>query len=149
MESLFFLYPTLRADFASIDARKLQCAFFLAQTSTQATSYSFSLMRGRVFSEDLDQELVFLHIRNIAKAAEAMSVSPHADEGMYQRFSSCLSRFLDQETQVVEAAATNRFYEQEGLGNPAAKLRWYNELSPDVRSEATQLDLKSRHAPAW
>jgi hypothetical protein len=138
METLPFL-SAFRKRITSSDSRKVHCAVFLAQSFTRSYCYSFSLMRGRVFSEDLGQDLVVLLTERFAAAADALSSSSHPSYKGEERLSDQLKWLLDQDTEVVEAAATLRFYNDEGLGDPLKKLRWYSELSPGIRSAATQL----------
>ena len=124
----------------STESRRLHCAFFLAQSSTQAPCYSFSLMRGRVFSQELDQDLVFFQISRLTHSAEALSSWAKETEATYAMMSKLLHWLLEHDTAVVEAAATKRFYSVEGLGDPSTKLRWYDALPSDIKSAASELE---------
>lgn len=138
METLPFL-SAFRKRITCSESRKVHCAVFLAQSFTHSYCYSFSLMRGRVFSEDLGQDLIVLMAERFAAVADALSSSSHALHRGEEKLSRQLRWLLDQDTEVVEAAATLRFYDDEGLGDPSKKLRWYGELSPGIRSAASQL----------
>jgi hypothetical protein len=138
------LLTALRGRIRSSESRKLHCVVFLAQSFTHSSWYSFSLMRGRVFSEDLDVDLIVLLTERFAAAAEALSSRLHPYPKAEETLTRELTWLLDQDAEVVEAAATQRFYHDEGLGDPSKKLRWYGALSPSIRSAASKLQPAGR-----
>jgi hypothetical protein len=132
------LLNDFRDRITSSDSRKLHCAVFLAQSFTHSTYYSFSLMRGRVFSEDLDQDFIVVMTGRVNASGTFFSKS-RPFHRVQELLTAQLTWLLDQDAEVVEAAATQWFYDNEGLGDPSEKLRWYKALSPSVRSAASKL----------
>ena len=128
-----------RARISGADTRKFQSAMFLAQLFTEASCYSFSLMRGHVFSEDLDQDLSILISERLTNVTKFLSTERFVHDETQETLAQTLRWLLDQEPDVIEAAATLRFYLAEGLGDPSRKLRWYNALSPATRRAAGEL----------
>jgi hypothetical protein len=132
----------LGPELEKVDARKLQSAVFLAQSYLPRPLYNFSLSRGRVHSEQLDSDLVFLVV--VFSRGKAASVTTHdpSDDEARQTLRESLSWLLQEENQVLEAAATTRFFEREGLGDPSSRLTWFGSLPEPIRRRAAQVEEK-------
>ncbi len=60
---------------------------------------------------------------------------PKAVESLRQ----ILMRLLDEDSNVVDAAATALFFSREDLGDPALKLNWYRSLPANVILKAQSI----------
>jgi hypothetical protein len=122
------------------DARKLHSAFFLAQSCLTTPLYNFSLSHGRVHSDQFDSDLVFLVVM-YAKGATSVRVDHRAsDDESGRSLRERLNKLLSEQNEVLEAAATTRFFEKEGLGDPSCRLNWFSALPEPVRRRAKQVE---------
>jgi hypothetical protein len=133
-----------------VESRKLQPAMFLVQQVKSELRYRFGLVAGRVFSDDLDLELA--HLDAFGMLAPACSLKSHSAALIFVKSTTCdqehselsslqraLFELMHEDAETLEAAATNIFFARENLGQPAEKLRWYRELSPQQRDRAETL----------
>src|SRR5258706_7139285 len=136
--SIRSLFDLLGHEPPAAEGRKLHAAFFLAQSSSGLPAYSFSLQRGRVRSEQFDQDLVLVYVAGYRNISLAQADEPHCD--FLVTFKESYSWLLEEEDEVLEAAATSRYFRLEGLGDPSAKLRWFGALSPEIVRRAATLE---------
>lgn len=131
----------------SIQIRKIHSAFFLAQSSAITISYSFALERGYVRSDQLDQDLIVLYRAGFAASPEGIE-SAERSTGANASYKDFVQFLLNEDDVVLEAAATVRFFEVEGLGDPSSRLRWFKALPQEVRERAATLKDRAvgRHA---
>lgn len=131
--------PELRPDATG----KAQAAFFLAQYATGEHLYRFSLQRGRVRSDELDQDFLVLYVVGLAQvpnAAEAAEQAGGPSPSLLSSLRVKLQLLLKEDSDVVDAAATSVFFSEEKLGNPAARLQWFNSLPGSVLARAKQIE---------
>lgn len=130
----FMLASVFGKDRPKAQVRKLHAVLFLAQSRTQVSIYSFTLEHGRVWSEDLDHDLVALYVAGVS-----LPYGVRDSEEDSVRLNESVSQLLKEDDEVVEAAATAHFFRVEGLGDPSTRLRWFGHLNPGVVSRAEQI----------
>ena len=119
--------------------RKLHAVLFLAQSFSRQLLYQFSLRRGHVYSEDLDHDLIV--IRFVGGGQSGSQLLPESDvhRDGYEAVCSQIRELLQKDDDVLDAAATSRFFGDSALGDPLAKLRWFSSLPVGTRREASML----------
>jgi hypothetical protein len=135
------LLGVLGSEPPNAQARKIHSAFFLAQASHINISYSFVLDRGYVHSDELDQDLVVLYRAGFAESQEGREAAEEA-RAHYAPYSRVIHFLLSEDEVVLDAAATSRFFEIKGLGDPSSRLNWFNSLPSAIRDRASSLSIK-------
>jgi uncharacterized protein YwgA len=129
--------------------RKLQTAIYLGQALTGCTFYEYYLVRGRVLSDELDQDLVQLKSIGMIERSHfdgrvelnIISQNGHRSRlvGKEKELSAWFVELLKEDANVLEAASTLIFFARDESGNPDKHLRWFKELPPEVLNRAHKL----------
>ena len=133
------------------EPRKLQTAMYLAQERSTCFTYRYRLQKGRVLSDELDQDFSQLSgsgalmyrydaernrtevvIFPLAEASNKLSTSEKA-------LRAALKALLGTTAGPLEAAATLRYAKGSVSPDLATRLRWIQSLDPTVREEAEAL----------
>jgi hypothetical protein len=128
-----------------VDPEKFQAAIFLAERAAERRSespilrYEFGITRGRVRSDELFRDLALLFVGGILQNLSQLGSQPKEDTES-NVFRSALMKYLNEDRQVIEAAATRVFFRDERLGEPADKLRWFRALDGPVLKRASELE---------
>lgn len=144
MDTLPILSELLCESNEEKDTRKLQTALYLAQKLTGNRYYRFRVTHGRVFSDELDQDVSqltsigFLNIYskgnghlyfNGCKRLVAKSVLGEKENEL----KNILRDLFKEDSPVLEAAATFKYFEEKQFGSPD-KLNWFREV-PDITKQ--------------
>src|SRR5436309_15831848 len=153
METLIKLVGLISQSTEAADPAKLRPALYLAQQFSTHSLYRYRLRLGKVVSDQLDQDLTQLlsggQLTRVQSHAEgvvshAVAVDPDRFAAWVRTedrdFCTTLTCLLTEETSVLEAAATLRFFTVEKLGNPEEKLHWFRTLSDETRARASDLN---------
>jgi hypothetical protein len=135
-----------------MEVRKLQPAVYLAQRLSGYAVCQYRLWHGMVVSNELGDAVDQLESCGLlltgCDIATRSKVVVHLWElkggqseaqTQVRDLREILSNLLDEDTGVLNAAATARFFHEEGLGRPEVSLRWYRALSDEVRERASRL----------
>jgi hypothetical protein len=152
METLLKLAGLISQSTEAADPGKLRPALYLAQHFSQHPLYRYRLQLGKVVSDQLDQDLTQLLSGGLLMRvdSQAQGVVSHTVAVNPRKVAAWVSTedkdlcktlggLLREETSVLDAAATLKFFEVERLGNPAEKLNWFRTLSDETRAKASDL----------
>lgn len=133
--------------------RKFQTALYLAQQKTNYHWYSYDLRRGKVVSNELDQELSQLNAMGVV--ASSCSIDGHSqlalniegkpnelteeEQQLWQQFEA----FMGFQPDVLEAAATLIYFWKNRKSDPKEKLNWIQRLGREALSQAEAIARES------
>jgi hypothetical protein len=134
------------------ELRKLQPAVYLAQRLSGYAVCRYRLWHGRVVSNELGEAVdqlescgLLLTVCDVATRSKVvvglweLKTAQAEVQTEVRNLREVLSSLLDEDAGVLNAAATARFFHEEGLGKPETNLRWYRALPDEVRERASQL----------
>jgi hypothetical protein len=152
MTTLLRLAALINRFHSGADAAKLRPAMYLAQHRLGTSWYNYRLAQGRVFSDELDLDLSQLESGGLLRrvcgtGSRSFKFIPHvANEGLQQWLTTSdellvqqVRELLDEDREVLDAAATSSYFGNEELGEPGEHLRWYRALSEPERTRASEL----------